>query len=355
MESFIVASTRPYIGKSGIVLSLMRIAQDGGARTAYFKPYGTMPATVDGVHTDLDAAFISRQATTDVALDTVCPVVESRTFIEEVSAGRIADERDRVREAFERVADDADLVVVEGPSDIFQGRSVELSLAQVADLLGARVLLVAAADRASLPDGILGAADCLGNRLAGVLFNAVQPHLAAFVEGEAAPFLTRRGMSVFGSVPFDAMLSSVTIAEVTEELGGTVLCAERSLALSAETFMVGAMGQDKALRFFRHRPRKIVVTGGDRSDVQLAALETDTRALVLTGDLPPSAHVLSRAEGLGVPIILVPLDTLSAVERLERLFGRVRLHDPVKADRIRAMLTASVDVDAMMKALVSQS
>jgi uncharacterized protein len=354
MNAFIVASTRPYIGKSGIVLALLAIAGDRGMRTAYFKPYGTMPATVDDVHTDLDAVYISRQATSDAPLDQVCPVVESATFREDVVAGVQGDARTQVSDAFARVSRDADLVIIEGPSDVFQGRSVELSLCQVAELLDVRVLLVAAGERAGLPDSVLGAADCLGSRLAGVLFNDVSPAVTDFVKAQATPFLERRGIRVFGSVPHDAMLSSVTIAEIVEELGGTVLSAEANVDQMAESFMVGAMGQDKAMRFFRRRPRKVVVTGGDRSDVQLAALETDTRALVLTGDLPPSAHVLSRAEELGVPMVLVAYDTLSTVERLEKMFGRVRLHDPAKAARIREMLTASVDVDSMLNALTSR-
>ena len=352
MDAFIVASTRPYIGKSGIALALLAIAGDRGLRTAYFKPYGTMPATVDGIHTDLDAAYISRQTTSDAPLDLVCPVVESSTFFEEVMAGRLGDARSRVKDAFTSVSSGASLVVIEGPSDVFQGRSVGLSLCQVAELLDVRVLLVAAGERSGLPDSVLGAADSLGDHLAGVLFNEVAPPVADFVKRDAAPFLERRGITVFGALAHDAMLSSVTIAEIVEELSGTVLCAEENLTSLAESFMVGAMGQDKAIRFFRRRPRKVVVTGGDRSDVQLAALETDTRALVLTGDLPPSPHVLSRAEELGVPMVLVGFDTLSTVERLERLFGRVRLHDPTKAARIREMLTASVDVDLMLRALL---
>lgn len=352
MNAFIVASTRPYIGKSGIALALMDIAADRGMATAYFKPYGTMPATVDGVQTDLDAAYISRHATVRSPLDAVCPVVESSAFLEEVVAGRRGDARATVRDAFDRVSAGADVVVVEGPSDIFQGRSVELSLCQVADLLAARVLLVAAGQRAGLPDAVLGAADCLGDRLGGVLFNDVAAPVAEFVKRDSIPFLEQHGLTVFGSVPHDTMLSSVTIAEIVEELAGTVLCAEDRVRERAESFMVGAMGQDKAMRFFRRRPRKVVVTGGDRSDVQLAALETDTRALVLTGDLPPSPHALSRAEELGVPMILVGFDTLSTVERLERLFGRARLHDPAKAARIREMLTASVDVDHVLRTLL---
>lgn len=351
MHAFIVASTRPYIGKSGIVLALLAIARDQGLNVAYFKPYGTMPATVGGVHTDLDAAYISKHASSEAPLDLVCPVVETSTFLEDVVAGRQSDVRPRVREAFDVVSADADLVIIEGPSDVFQGRSVDLSLSQVAELLDASVLLVVAGERAALPDAVLAAADTLGPRFAGVLFNDVAPVVSDFVKAQAAPFLERHGITVFGAVPHDAMLSSVTIDEIVEALEGTVLSAEGRTGITAESFMVGAMGQDKAMRFFRRRPRKVVITGGDRSDVQLAALETDTRALVLTGDLPPSGHVLSRAEELGVPMVLVGLDTLATVERLERLFGRVRLHDPVKAARIREVLEESVDVDLMLKAL----
>jgi BioD-like phosphotransacetylase family protein len=354
MDAFIVASTRPYIGKSGVVLALLAIAGDRGLRTAYFKPYGTMPTTVGEIHTDLDAVYISRRATSDVPLEYVCPVVETTAFREDVVAGRQGDARSLVTTAFARVSRDADLLIIEGPSDLFQGRSVELSVCQVAELLDVSVLLVAAGERAGLPDSVLGAADCLGSRLAGVLFNDVSPAVEGLVKAQVAPFLERRGIPVFGAVPHDAMLSSVTVAEIVEELGGTVLSAEANIDQTAESFMVGAMGQDKAMRFFRRRPRKVVVTGGDRSDVQLAALETDTRALVLTGDLPPSAHVLSRAEELGVPMVLVAHDTLSTVERLERMFGRVRLHDPVKADRIREMLSGSVDVDAMLAVLTAR-
>ena len=118
------------------------------------------------------------------------------------------------------------------------------------------------------------------------------------------------------------------MAEIVDALGGTVLSAEDHLDDRVETFMVGAMGQDKALRFFRRKARKAVITGGDRADVQLAALETNTSALVLTGNFPPSSIVLARAEELGVPMVLVDMDTLTAVEHMEQLLGRVRLHEP---------------------------
>jgi len=45
--------------------------------------------------------------------------------------------------------------------------------------------------------------------------------------------------------------------------------------------MVGAMGQEQALNFLEVKANKAVITGGDRADVQLAALETSTKCLIL--------------------------------------------------------------------------
>ena len=58
-----------------------------------------------------------------------------------------------------------------------------------------------------------------------------------------------------------------------------------------ENFSIGAMNVEQALTYFRRIPRKAVITGGDRADIQLAALETDTVALVLTGNLFPAPVV----------------------------------------------------------------
>jgi BioD-like phosphotransacetylase family protein len=64
----------------------------------------------------------------------------------------------------------------------------------------------------------------------------------------------------------------------------------------------------------------------------------------------PGAAVMSRAEDLGVPMVLVDTDTLIAVERMESLFGKVHLHDPVKAERIREMFKRDVDLDRLATA-----
>ena len=92
---------------------------------------------------------------------------------------------------------------------------------------------------------------------------------------------------------------------------------------------------DSAIGYFRRKSNKAVITGGDRGDIHLAALETSTRCLILTGNLRPSVRVLGKAAEEGVPVILVKEDTLTTTERVEAAIGHVRLSSPKQVARLR--------------------
>lgn len=351
MKTIIVASTRRYSGKTGVCVALIEELSSRGMNVAYFKPYGGMPVEVDGVITDRDASFINMSLKQPSPTWSVCPIVRSRALVEDLLANRLAPGMPEVLAAFETASRDRDVMVVEAPSDLEQGAAAGVSAVDILAALGGRMLLVEIGNSAEPPDRVLRAAAVLGDALAGVIHNRVSESDRAAIDNRIVPFLTSRGIASFGVLPHDPLLSSVTVREIIDELGGTVLCAEDRLDTLVESFMVGAMGQEKALRFFRRKAHKAVVTGGDRADVQMAALETSTAVLVLTGNQPPSPAVLGRACDLGVPMILVDTDTLSAVEHLDTLFGHVRLHGPGKADRMRRMFTEDVSVDALLVAL----
>jgi len=118
-----------------------------------------------------------------------------------------------------------------------------------------------------------------------------------------------------------------------------------------EHMLVGAMSAEAALTYFRRKPNKAVITGGDRADIQLAALETSTRCLILTGNLYPSPVVLNRADELGVPVLLADTDTLSAIEIVEGYLGRSRVQQPQKVDRFVALLNENLNYSALYESL----
>lgn len=352
MNCLIVASTEPYAGKTGVTAALLLEAAQRGLVAGYFKPFGTMPITAGGAPTDSDAEYVATLAGLKVGPEVICPVVRTHALVETVLAGTAVDAVDKVMHAYRQIKAGCDIVFVEGPSDLSQGAAFGLDLERLAVLLCGNVLLLHRPGTSELPEEILHARDVLGDALLGVLINDVPAARMEATSGRVAPYLEREGVRVFGVLPHDEGLSAVSVAEIVAELDGVVLAGEAGIDEPVESFMVGAMGQEKALRYFRRRARKAVVTGGDRSDVQLAALETDTRCVICTGGMAPSSIVLSRADDLAVPMVLVEMDTLSAVERMEALFGRVRVHDAVKVAKIRELLARDADIGAMFDAFL---
>lgn len=113
-------------------------------------------------------------------------------------------------------------------------------------------------------------------------------------------------------------MSAIKVGELAELVGGTFLYNPEQSEEMVDNLMIGAMCVDPAPHYFRTRSDKAVITRGDRADIQLGALETSTKCLVLTGGMQPIAKVMSVAEEKKVPIILVEKNTVAVLSQLEK-------------------------------------
>jgi BioD-like phosphotransacetylase family protein len=244
-----------------------------------------------------------------------------------------------------------DLVLLEGPGSLEEGRLFDLSLPQVAETVDAAVLLVARCHSLLLVDSLLAAKERLGDRLIGVLINDIPKNQLETVDKVVRPFLAQHGIPVLGLFPRSDLLRSVSVRELVHQLNAEVLCRSDRLDLMVESLTIGAMNVSSALKYFQKARNMAVVTGGDRADIQLAALETSTQCLILTGHLPPSPTIISRADDLEIPILSVDLDTLTTVEIIDRAFGQVRLHEPIKMQYVQQMVAEHFAIDQLMARL----
>jgi len=167
--------------------------------------------------------------------------------------------------------------------------------------------------------------------LIGIVLNAVTPDEVDELRCSVVPALEALGIVVFGVMPRSPLLRSVSVGELVRRLEARVICCAERLELMVETLSIGAMNVNSAMEFFRRRRNMAVVTGADRTDIQLAALEASTQCLILTGAGEPLPQLINRAEELEVPLLKVDHDTLATVEVIEQAFGHVRLHEAVKA------------------------
>jgi len=344
MNSIYIASSGPFAGKSLLSLILCSRFKDEGKKVGYFKPVGLLPAKAGETIIDEDALFLVKHFKLEVESEFISPVMRTPSFIEEFLRGRGRDFSEVIKKAFENVSKGKDVVIVGGSGFLTTGCLFKLSGIDVAKMLKIKVLLIVRySEDITLVEDSLIAQRMLGDNLGGIVINKAPEGSVEHITRLLIPFLEKQGIHVFGIITQDRILGSVSVGELIGHLGGTVLCCEDKIDELVERFSIGAMSVESALRYFRQVPNKAVITGGDRSDIQLAALETSTKCIILTGNLYPNSLILARAQELGVPIIIVADDTLTTVERVESILSRMRVREEKKIQKAREIFERNID------------
>jgi len=144
------------------------------------------------------------------------------------------------------------------------------------------------------------------------------------------PDLESAGLSVLGVVPQDRVLLGTTVGELAKALDAEVLCATDQLSLPVEAVMIAAMSDEGAEDYFRRISRKAVVAAGDRPDIHMPALATDTSCIVLSQYLDPDPTVFKTADQQGVPLLKVRPDTFVVLDQIAMHFSEVRFRQSHK-------------------------
>lgn len=351
MRPLYIASWDAYAGKTAVALGLALNFSDEGLRVGYMKPIGTSPTTVHGQPTDEDVAFVYQVLGSSDPMELGSPVLLTSEQLRQPLTGAKPPEtlRKAVQTSAKMLTKNRDVLILEGTTGVAQGRALHLSAPDVAELTNSWVVAVLKYHLLHPLDEILLMQDLFKGRLRGVILNQVPRHAVDEIEEELGSFLGRHNLLLYGALLTDPILTAVTVRELVEVLEGEVLTSHNHMDDLVETFMIGAMSVDSALAHFQRKENKAVITGGDRTDIQLAALETSTRCLVLTGNMYPSPAALREASDREVPVILVPHDTMTTVDKVERVMGRIRLGSTHQIARLRHITQRDVDLEALLR------
>lgn len=346
-----VASTETFVGKSAVCMGIMNHMRHDGFKIGYMKPVSVSVAHKTDAALDEDTALIQETMGFSVPVEQMAPVLITPKVVDAILNGETPLLTEKIQEGFRAVSHDKDVVLLEGTNRWVEGAVADLAADQVITMFNAPVLLVCRYQSILTVDNILTVQRYLNNRVIGVLINQVeQPHYD-FVQNHVVPFLESRNIPVLGMLPHEPFLASVSVGEILDHLGGQFIGSPEWRDKIVESMMIGAMGTEAGLSFFRRRANKAVITGGDRIDLQLVALETSTSALILSGNMRPSLNVMNRAEEREVPIIVVSGDTLSVVEQVEQLFGHVRFRQHPKQQHFIKMMDQHFDYQRLYQTL----
>ncbi len=251
--------------------------------------------------------------------------------------------------------------VVNAP-DVFQGRDVvlvEAMLGSSADDAVSQVTYGAAREmkaKAIVVEAYSGqASDYIdsykgfGESLLGVVLNKVPESQLKSMQDAASKQFGAAGIDVLGVLPEDRALFAITVGELADSIQGEILNNAEKSAELVENFMLGAMVVDSGLDYFRRKSNKVAVVRGDRPDMQLAALETSTRCLVLSSsNQPPTYGVLEKAENRGIPIISTENTASDIITDIEGALSRARFNQEKKLPKLTEIVKQHLNLQAVL-------
>ncbi len=351
MKTLYITSAETFSGKSALCVGLGMQFRKDGLKVGYMKPINVNVPLKEGMPFDEDVIFAKQTYGMSESAELISPVALTPAKLEQQLRGPEVDYQPKLMEAFAKMSVGRDILIMEGGRSLREGYVAGLPPKKVVELVDAQVIEVIRYDDTLLYDRAMTGQNYFGQNMVGVVLNEVPKQQMDFMNEVVVPYFTRRGIRTFGVLPKENMLSAPSVKELAEGLNAEILCSGECSDELVEHMLVGAMSVESALTYFRRKPNKAVITGGDRADIQLAALETSTRCLILTGNIYPSPAVINRAEELCVPVLLTRLDTLGTIEIIENYFGKSRFHSPQKIERFMEMLNAHFDMAGLYKAM----
>ncbi len=318
-------------GKTAIALGIALKLKKEGYKVSYFKPVGRSTKVIG--KPDADGVLMKNVLGIKAPLDTIVPHNAGPNYLSSYgSQGHEPCPVDRIMAAYNDISREADVVIVDGTVFPYAFAACNMDSVSLAKELDAHVLLVVKIKNDFSFDATVFFQEHLNmikTKYLGCIFNNVPRPYLSKTEGIYKPILEERNVKTLGIIPQRPEIASPTVAEYLDLLEGEILTGEDRLHLPVEDVTVGAMSIESAISYLRRTANKAFIVGGDRSDLALAALETHTSVLILTGGLYPNVKVISRAAEKGVPVILVHYDTYTTVERLSRVFRQIRFEDKV--------------------------
>ncbi len=353
VKTFYFCSLRERAGKSFLSIGFIEKLQKEGKRFAYFKPIG-VPKAAFSNKADPDVNFILKTVyKTPHPYELISPVsIPDAYYIDLIDSNKREEYLQLIKKAYDELIKDVEYIIVEGNPSIRKFVRVGIDDVSIAQYLGIDNLIYVSTDSSDrCIDNLFFVRNYFKFRnvnILGILFNKIDYEYIARIKELTEEHINRYKIPILGIIEKSIELFSPRVNEIKEQIGGELIneAAASGLNNRVETTIIGAMNAQAALKYLRQVKKAAVITGGDRSDLALAALnEGDVSVLILTGFIQPDFKVITAANEKGIPIILSPSDTFTTVRNLERLKPGIQEDE---MEKVLNTMEESIDWDFLL-------
>ena len=326
MKKFIFTSLNKNAGKTGIIIGLGKAINQ---KIGYLKPFGDRLLYRKKRLWDYDSAVISK-------IFNIEENPEGMTLGFDHSKLRyMYDETniiEKIKSSITEVSSGTDVLFIESGKNIMHGVTVNLDALTIAKAADAKLIVVVSGDSDDIADDLLyfkQHTSLKGIDFAGVVVNKVKDVDDFKMVYE--DILNKIGINILGVIPYEAELTYPSVQLISDMLMAKVISGEKALDQVVREVFVGAMSGDAAQRVEKFKNKnKLIITAGDRSDMILAAIETQCVGIILTNDILPQPNIIALASEKKVPLLLVHTDTHKAAKKIDQMVPLVDSTDMKK-------------------------
>ncbi len=365
MKRIYVAATSQHVGKTTCTLGLIHTLRLHGLNVGYCKPVGQEFVDLGDLKVDKDALLFA--TIMRFGLD---PVLHSPIIVGSGLTKAYLDHPEdydfvsRITHAADTLETMHDVVIMEGTGHPGVGSVIDLSNADVANLVGAGVVMV-------VEGGIGSTIDELNVNLAlfreqkipilGVIVNKVLPPKIDQVRHYVGKKLDRYGIPLIGIMPFDKSLTFPIMETILQAIKGKVVFHETQLDNHVEHIISGAMAERGEFPAMHHLLVMVNYKGLDRvieSVANTAAREgvkvCPLSGIIIHGEgnfIPEFTQKLSHKSYIDehrIPVIATNLDTYGAARNINKIEVKINTRTLWKAESAMELFTEHVDISPLL-------
>ena len=367
-KSIYVAASGQHVGKTtstlGLTAALSGLNLNG---VGYCKPVGQEVTDFEDLTVDKDAFLFSRIMNFELSQKIHSPVILGKG-----ATSAYLDDPNKfpyqknILEAAKFLHNHNEMVVYEGTGHPGVGSVVNLSNAEVAKLLDAKVIMV-------VEGGVGNTIDKLNMSLAlfrekkvpiiGVIVNKVLPKKMEKIEHYIGIKLKQMGIPLLGLLPYEKRMSYPIMYTVKEAIGGECISCETKLLNRVEKIIPGSLVYD--VENIHKHSNQLLVVSYKRANESIRTVEAVTAkmgretsplaGIILTGQgrLNPGegAHPMVNMDYIEkhqIPVISTNLDTLGAYTKINQIEVKINTDTPWKVKRAIELIKNHVDLEKIM-------
>ncbi len=354
-----IAATGQHVGKTTTTLGIAAYFLKKGYKIAYCKPVGQQFLDLGKLRVDKDALLFADLIHFDLDPDIHSPVILGKgataAYLDNPES---YDLKKRILNAAKLLSERNQIVIHEGTGHPGVGSIADVSNADVADLIGAGVIMI-------VPGGIGNTIDKLNLScslfrekkvpILGVIVNKVRKDKIEKIEHYLKIKLKSMGLPLLGLIPYEQTLANPIISTIAHAIQGEVIYNADQTDNRVEDIVAGSLLGLKELKSFRNL---LLVVAANKVDGAIHKIESIANwmdadhsplaGIVATGDATLASATLDYIKKHKIPYVQTKLDTYGSVLKISRIEVKINQHTPWKVSRAIELIEDNVNLDSIL-------